>query len=285
MKLFTTLCFLGTGLAVALSSLLAELPGTAFTMPETYSVAEPEAPVVTVDNLLESDRFWPYHVMLTKSFAPHGKHGAGQSLPAGIRAVLIRVDESAATLRLDFGRDGVQEVPVGATDFLDRANAVRLGKETKVAPNFVYLLASRLVDPSQERLSPYRYDHEVARYGFICAIAGPDDLRSMYMAKELRKLGREHPLWLTIYFPLGQVRDTEVRDILCELDWRVPFLYDHLSESYVASLLPEGLAAPAILVVSKEGRLDYASTWSIPEGPVLDKILTRMETADPESSQ
>ena len=38
-----------------------------------HRVADPAAPPVTAENLLASDRFWPYHVSLVRPWKPPGR--------------------------------------------------------------------------------------------------------------------------------------------------------------------------------------------------------------------
>ena len=69
--------------------------GTTMTL---HPVADPDAPAVTQQNLMASERFWPYHVELVRSWTPE----AGEKpLAAGRRGVLIRVD-SPELARIDF---------------------------------------------------------------------------------------------------------------------------------------------------------------------------------------
>ncbi len=280
MFLKSLVCARLLGWCFVLSSLASGVAvGAASTMPEIYSVADSNAPAVTTDNLLESARFWPYQVALTEDCDVAGKDGTVRSLSAGMSAVLIRVEADGSTLRLDFGRYGVHEASIAQTDILDHANAIRLGTETKIASNFVYSFASRLVDPGQTRLCPYQYDRAAAHSVFLCVIARPDDPQFDAIASELVALDQVHQRWLTILFPVGKTRDAEVREILRARQWLVPFVYDYLSESYISSLLPDGMELPAVLLFSKEGRLYFSTTWSEASGAALEQALTRLEAS------
>ena len=57
-------------------------------------------------------------------------------MQAGNVGVLIRV-EAPGVARVDFGRDGLHEVPVVKTDLVERANQIRRGEAEKLAPNFL----------------------------------------------------------------------------------------------------------------------------------------------------
>src|SRR5687767_607823 len=80
---------------------------------------------VTEANLLGSERYWPYQVELTRRF-----EAPDRALEPGTSGVLIRV-EDADVARIDFGRDGLYEVPVASTDLVARANQVRTGELEK----------------------------------------------------------------------------------------------------------------------------------------------------------
>ena len=112
-----------------------------------HPVADPDAPAVTQQNLMASERFWPYHVELVRSWTPE----AGEKpLAAGRRGVLIRVD-SAELARIDFGRHGQHAVPIGATDLLANANRIRLGELRKLGPNFALAIGPRVFSMKEQR--------------------------------------------------------------------------------------------------------------------------------------
>jgi hypothetical protein len=125
-----------------------------------YHAQDPNAQVVTEKNLLASERFWPYQTALTKPL---------KSVPVGSVGVLIRVDEGNEA-RVDFGRDGLFDLPVGATDLVERSNATRLGKVEKEAPNFLYALGPRLLDPATAKIYPFE---DAARNQVFVCFADP----------------------------------------------------------------------------------------------------------------
>ena len=207
-------------------------------------------------NLLESERFWPYQVAL-------GKDGA--------IGVLIRV-EGGGVARVDFGRDGLRSVPVAATDLVARANRIRRGELDKMAPNFVLAIGSRLVDSGGPKLAPYPLEAARAKPGYLCVFADPNDASFEEIAKSLAPLGERHGV-TTILFPQGRVPDATVREKLQALGWTVPFVYDHLSEAYTRTLLPDTLEQPAVLLQTSEGRVLLASAWSANAMPELTNAL------------
>jgi hypothetical protein len=224
-------------------------------MPE-HRAAAPSAAEVTAGNLLESERFWPYHVELLQ---PLERAGA-EALPRGTSGVLIRV-QKAGIARIDFGRDGRLDVPVAATDIVARANQIRLGEREKSAPHFVYAMGTRLLDSAASRLQPMELASVSTHARFLCVFADPRGPDFAKLAAALAPL-REQPGTLTILFPQGRVPDPEVRETLRTLGWTVPFVYDHLSEAYTASLLDDGVEAPAVLLQTAEGRVLHQAKWS-----------------------
>lgn len=227
-------------------------------VPEHHA-EDPSAPIVSAANLLENERFWPYQTALTTAF---------QSLPAGSVGVLIRVD-SAKTARIDFGRDGRFEVPVPATDVIERSNAIRLGKASKLAPNFVLALGPRLLDASNARGLPFKT--VAAHRLFLCVFADPWRKEFGPLVAQISAL--RHPGLLTILFPQGRRPDGEVLAQLHAMQWTAPYLPDHFSDPYTKSLLSDGTALPAVMLQTAEGRVLFEARWSSSIGAKLAEVL------------
>jgi hypothetical protein len=234
---------------------LAEPDGGLNPMPE-HRAADPQAAEVTEQNLLESERSWPYHVELVQ---PLERAGSG-ALPSGTSGVLIRVQKGGVA-RIDFGRDGRLDVPVAATDIVARANQIRLGEREKSAPHFVYAMGTRLLDSAAPQLQPLELASVSTYARFLCVFADPRAPDFAKLARVLAPL-RDQPGTLTILFPQGRIPDPEVRETLRALGWTVPFVYDHLSEAYTASLLDDGVEPPAVLLQTAEGRVLHQSGWT-----------------------
>jgi hypothetical protein len=210
---------------------------------------------VTAEDLLARERFWPYQVELVEAWAPAGS----AALPAGSTGVLVRVEPSGRA-RIDFGRDGLHEVPAALTDLAWRAERVRRGELEKTAPNFVLAIGPRLLDAGAPALRPFAWERALEGRRFLAVFADPaaEELRDL--AEALAPL-REQPGVLTILFPQGEHADARVRERLRSLGWPVPFVYDHLSEPYTRSLLGEGVRPPAVVLQTAEGRVILAGTW------------------------
>ncbi|MGH7292565.1 MAG: hypothetical protein ACREJT_15205, partial [Myxococcota bacterium] len=236
--------------------------------------AEPNAPPVTDANLLASDRFWPYQVELLQS--------ARAELPGGSVGVLIRVEDGGMA-RIDFGRDGLHDVRIDQTDLVLRANRVRSGELEKIAPNFVLALGPRLLDPSTDVLKPLSLGVSSAKPGFLCVFADPSAKSFAALAAALAPL-RDRDGVLTIVFPQAEQTDAVMRERLRELDWDVPFVYDHLSEPYTRTLLSRGVRAPAVQLQTRDGRVLFESAWRANLVPELTRALDRAFKAVPASS-
>jgi hypothetical protein len=237
-------------------------------LPE-YRAADARAEPVTEQNLLASERFWPYQVGLSGGWQPDGRT---EPLPPGIPGVLIRV-EGSGLARIDFGRDGLHQVPVGATDLVERANRVRRGELEKLAPNFVLDLGPRLADAAGEALRAYGLRAAAAHRQFLCVFADPDADDFAGLAAALAPL-RERPGLLTILFAQGDHPDARLREQLRALGWPTAFVLDHLAEAYTRSLRPEQTPLPSLLLVSAEGRLLFESRW---RAAALPGLMTALE--------
>lgn len=241
-------------IALALAVLLAAPPPSEL---PSYRAADPAAGAVTSDNLLASERFWPYLVGLTRPFE---RAGSKDALEAGLSGVLIRV-EPGGVARIDFGRDGVHDVPVAATDLVELANRVRLGELEKDLPNFVLAVGPRALDSASSPPRPLDLGKALAQRGFLCVYADPAAESFAALVRSLAPL-RERRGLMTFFFPQRDHADLEVGETLRSLGWTVPYVYDHLSESYTRSLIDDPDALPTVVLQTSEGRVLYESRWT-----------------------
>lgn len=226
---------------------------------ERPGAGNPEASAAVAEaNLLANERFWPYQVALARD---------------GSVGVLIRV-EAGGVARVDFGRDGTREVPVEETDLVERANAVRLGRLEKLAPNFTLAIGPRLLDPAGDELAPLPFPAALEKRGFLCVFADPGAAELADLARALAPLSGRHGV-LTILFPQGEHPDAAVRETLRGLGWAVPFVRDHLAEAYTRTLLREGTSLPALLLQTPEGRVVFQSGWRPGASAELEAALER----------
>ena len=237
-------------LSVTAASVRAVAQGDSGSDLPRYDAADANAAPVTERNLLASERFWPYQVALVRPWRPAGR---SEALVPGVAGVLIRV-ESGGDARIDFGRDGLYEVPVGLTDLVENANRIRRGELDKLASNFLLDIGPRLMDSGADSLRPFELRAAAARSGFLCVFADPTAEGFTALATVLAPL-RDRDRVLTILFPQGDHPDVQLREQLRALGWPVPFVMDHLAEAYASSLLPDGAAPPALMLVTREGRV------------------------------
>lgn len=237
----------------------------------SYHPEDPEAKAVTADSLPERDGFWPYQVQLTEAWTPEGAEGA---ISEGVLGVLIRV-ETSGRARIDFGRDGLHEVPPAKTDLLERANHVRLGELDKVAPNFVHAVGPRLVDSRGSRARAYPFEEAFGPRAFLAVFADPGAEGFEALAKRLALL-REVEGLQTILFPQGEHAAADVHDRLVALEWRVPFVHDNLSEAYTRSLRSMERPLPEVMLQTPDGRVLHRSAG---ESASAERTVEALRTA------
>ncbi len=208
------------------------------------------AETVAADDLLARERFWPYQVALVEPLRPVG---GSKEIPANRLGVLIRVVD-VSTARVDFGRYGAHEVPIEATDLVARVGRVQRGEISKLTPNFVLSVQTRLVDSSGTALRALRPGAAGESRAFRCVFADPlaEDFPELLATLATAEPG---PGTLTILVPQGDHGDAVVRDRLLQLDWVVPFVGKRFAAAETRAQLGAGAALPKILELSPEGRL------------------------------
>ncbi len=241
-----------------------------------YPAADAAAPAVTRRSLLASERFWPYQVELTRDWKPEGR---ARALAAGSRAVLIRVEEGGLA-RLDFGRGGLQRVPVERTDLVARANRVREGRLPKLGPNLAVAIGQRLVDPSGEALRA-RSLHELrGATAFLCVFADPNSEGLARLARALAAL-RAQPGLETVLFARGNWSDAALQRRLAELDWSASFVSSHLAQAYTDTLIDADTPLPAVQLQSPEGRILLAGNAAANPSDLARAVALRLAERAP----
>jgi hypothetical protein len=231
---------------------------------------------VEAAGIFEDEAHWPYQVALVEDWKPDG---VASPLAKGSVGVLIRL-ESDAVARIDFGRDGLYEVPVGVTDLVARIERARRDI-VQPSPNFVTAISARLLDPSGEALAAYPRAAVAKRELFLCVIAGTGFAA---IWKELAPI-RERDETLILLLPQGEHPDDAFHGTLRDIGWSAPFVYDHLAEAYARILLgAEASRESWVLLQSPAGKVLYRERWSPASVPRLIEILELRAAEQPTGS-
>jgi hypothetical protein len=235
---------------------------------------------ITQASVYQNERYWPAIVALTQEWLPPGET---KPLQAQYRGTLVRV-EADGRVRIDFGRHGRHDIPLDHTDLVQRANEVREGKRTKLAPNFVLRVGNSLVDSSRRQLHPYLLDEIAGASGYLCVFADPRAEDFPILAQQLAALEGVNGV-RAVFFPQSVEReDLElVHERLGTLSWHVPYMYPQLSANYTLSLLGEIPERPRALLVSPEGRALYEA--EVGTAADLSELRQAVESVQPAAAQ
>lgn len=234
--------------------------GSASAQPGDASTADAEKGPVTLSNLLQHERDWPYQVALARAWKPEGHEGEF-GWGAGTIGVLIRVEDHGR-LRVDFGRFGIHQVPAEATDVVVRANQVRSGELRKTGPNLAVVLNHRLLDPSGRTLADYPDDlFLVPKTAFILVFADPADAGFGEIAAKTAPWAKVRGTVLVLIAPVERP-DAHVYKYCFDAGWKGAFLMNMFAEPYAEAQLEPGVARPFVQVLTPEGRLVHGATWS-----------------------
>jgi hypothetical protein len=261
-------------LVLAILAALAPAPARAADLPE-HKVADPLAAPLTDQNLLESDRFWPFHVGIARPMRLRPE----VELPAGSLGVLIRV-EPGGRARIDFGRDGVHHLATSDTDILERANRIRLGEESKLAPNFPAMVGTGLLDPSTNRPGKTELPVAIGHPGYLVVFADPGAAGFAGLAAALEPLRGRRGV-LSVFFPQGSHSSSDVLEKLVAVQWKPAFVLDFLSAGYTAALIDADTPRPALLLLTADGRVLFQGKF---EPGVIPKLTEKLEAAFPEGA-
>ncbi len=240
----------------------ATAPGAGLEPGEVYRAAWPDAPPVTAASLPDAERFWPHQIQLVEEWKPEGWSGEfGWGL-----GVLIRVDRERG-LRVDFSRFGKHWVPIGVTDAVRRAEAIRLDEAHKYAPNLVLALKNRLLDPSGTTLVETGVDPMTQR-AFVLVFADPLAPGFTDLARDLRALDAREDV-MVVLLAQGGHSDAFVYKACYDAGFPGVFLLDRFAEAYTEGFLDRPPTVPRVQVASPEGRLLWEGSWMPGLGEVL----------------
>lgn len=261
---------IGVAALVCAAAATAEAPAARSRGIGEYRSADPGAPPVTADNIMDSELFWPFRVELVRDYAPPGSETKLPRIPG----VLVRVNPDG-TVRIDYARRGRHEVPIDATNLISEANRIRLGDEQKMAPNLVLTIHNKLLDPSYaERFETSKVLGESGSTlePILCVFADPDADGFEALADELRGLSQRPGLHVVL-FPLTQRKDAKTIQRLREIGWQIPFVRTTYSAAYHRSLAGAQAPLPELMLLTQEGRLLYRGG---PGEGVADEIVAAL---------
>jgi hypothetical protein len=221
-------------------------------IPAAKAKAEADEVKITAANVYDHERHWPNIVALSRSWSAPG---ADQPLKPRHRGALVRLEPDGRA-RIDFGRHGVHEIPLEATDLLERTAEVRSGARHKASANFVLSVGTRLVDatrPTPEALPSIALANADA---FVCVFADPRGEAFAGLVLPLAELAGLEGVGL-ILFPQG-VADVElsvVHERLRSLSWPAPYAYPRLTPDHIRSLLGAWPGTATALLLTPEGRV------------------------------
>jgi hypothetical protein len=207
---------------------------------------------LTAADLMANEQFWPNIVAIREAWTPPGQ---ATPLERGDRGAMIRLTPEGR-VRIDFGRHGRHEVPVGATDLVDRANAVRTGELHKVAANFLAHFGTQFLDPTAQEQVPMPTPELAKSSLFLCLFLFPSGPAFAPLAERLASLPSAPRLQMLL-FPLGLALEEieQVKPAMRAAGLLVPFAYPAAAEKHAQSLLGAVPNGPRGLLISPEGRV------------------------------
>jgi len=222
---------------------------------------------IDAGNLYANERAWPHRTRLAIDWMPPGADG---SLRSGTRAVVVRVDGDG-TARLDFGRLGRYQVPVGATDLVSRANEIAAGNRSKHQPNFLDVVAARTWKVSPD--APPRPNARLASKRWFVSVFGDSEAESFgSIARAITQA--QVPLDVeVIVFAQGAPSDRQVYERLAALEWWVSFSIAHVTPAITRTLFGPETGFPLVAVFSPEGRLALRIDDPAAQGEALTRSL------------
>ena len=213
-----------------------------------------EAPLDLISESLpgHSD-FWPPKIHLTEDVET--RKG---TLSAGQRGVLLRIEGGPAIAVVDFGRDGIHEVPLDKTDALATARRIKDGEKDKPLPNYLSMLGPPKLFHAVEGKMKAISLHETGDWkGFFLLYLSVEDLDWAALAgllqenKDLiRKTGLQ-PLLL----PLSRVEDAELFQKIREHSLPVAVMHGFLGFSFLNALAHHPGDGPLFVATDLNGKI------------------------------
>ena len=217
--------------------------------------------------LYEEPCYWPPKIKLVRAFdLPESKN----SLPAGRHGVLIRIEKKADdsdVLIVDFGSEGVHALRPDVTDIRSRAQAYKIGLESKSYPNWTMMIGRAFLRISADEAAPIQLK-EIAQYEKML-IVYDDKLSSREADKLFSNLAAakeqfEKSSTLLLVMPMNledRLALSEAKSLADRHGLQFYYMYPYLAASYINSMHHAIKAhdAPACVLVDVEGRTILSS--------------------------
>lgn len=202
--------------------------------------------------LYENHTLWPLKVHATRDIeVPDGR------VPARTRGTLVRI-EPDGTARVDFGRSGIQNVPVTKTDILAQAHAIRDGDQDPDRPNFVMLMGTRLGRTDLEYIQAYPYDqftsHDLFLILYLEGLMEFDE----ELAESFRKvvsLSQEHGVLPFVHTTVPTKGLLLAHLLQVKLETPIPYVVGHLQEPMARVMGHNPHNMPMAVLVNEYGKV------------------------------
>jgi hypothetical protein len=227
--------------------MLRFLLSSAFLLLLLFSIGSARSGVPS--SVIEKSEFWPYRVELTETVET-----PGEKLKEGRTGVLIRAEggeNGEIILVVDFGRHGSHELPPSATDIATRMQRIRTGKERKLLPNYVQMLANKfavLRPESNDKLKLEEFE-EVDKFVFVYP-------RSIdHIASLLDHVSRilEEEESVVIVLPEEGMAGEPFRAAVREHPVEAGVFFDHIALPYKLTLRHDAAEAGGFVVTDMNG--------------------------------
>ena len=210
-----------------------------------------ERPTIPAAEVFAYEHAWPAIVVMTRAWP---RQDSEVPLRARHRGSLVHALPDGR-VRIDFGRHGVHEVPIEATDLLERIAEIDAGTRHKMGPNFILSLGTRLVDARSPTPAPLPSVELSAYAGFLCLFADVERGDFGDLAAHLHGLAEEAGVGLLL-FPQSAagVELNAFHEGLRALGWRAPYAYPRLAPDHTRALLGDPPEVATALLLTPEGR-------------------------------
>lgn len=188
-----------------------------------------------VRSLLADSSSWPAFVQ------PKGKLELpnGKIVESWQRGVLIRLEDEAPHVLVDFGREGIHRLEISETNLSDAVASIRSGKLTKAGANYLQMLGPpKLFHPKDGKSVPVTME-EAASWKHLLFLYMPDSGLDWNLLESL--LDENGPRLdaysvKPILMPLDPYSDGEIIEPIVERDLNIALMHHFLCRSFIDTL-------------------------------------------------